>query len=159
MKADGGALVYIILAVIAAVVNAVVKSKKKDSSIAPKPSPTGTPAPRHEPQATWQKELEDIFGNVLKEPEPVTKSQKQEEVNPFSSSKQETKNIPQASITQEWNKYAELKKSAGSESKTAIKSEPLHVIEEEHELAEFHIEDFELNKAIIYSEVLNRKYF
>lgn len=146
IKADGGggALVYIILAVISLIVSAVSKSQNKKMPQAPTaPQPQQQEPIPAEPQPTWQRELEDIFGKVLTQPER----------------KPEPVAVPVETVdsrVSEWNKYAQARESKPEEVNT--KSSP-EVIEEEehHELAL--AEDFDLRRAVVYSEVLNRKYF
>lgn len=144
IKADGGggALVYIILAVISLIVSAVSKSQHKKM-----PQGPATPQPQQpepipaEPQPTWQQELEDIFGKVFTEPERKPEPAPVETVD---------------NRVAEWNKYAQARESKPED--THINAH-LEVIDEEehHEMAM--AEEFDLQRAVVYSEVLNRKYF
>jgi hypothetical protein len=155
MKADGGALLYIIIGIISLIVSAISKSKKKAARpYAPEYSKEETPHPQPEPQATWQKELEDIFGKVFDEPEVVeTKPQYNQ------PTKAEVIDEPISPYVEALNKYAQTKQGASAEPKIydPIK-EPVYA-EEETELASIHLNRSELSKAIIYSEIINRKYF
>ena len=160
MKADGGggALVYVILAVISLIVSAIGKNKNKVSRpVAPRPE---TAEPEHQPQqpaTTWQKELEDIFGKVLTEPEVVVDKPRPQDTFSQTEVKKEVPKETMSSNVYELNKYAASKKANAEEAKKAEHSGAIHVLEEEHE-NHFHIEEFELQKAVIYAEVLNRKY-
>ena len=156
MKAEGGALIYVVLAVISLIVSAIGKSKKKvGPPVTSKPASEEPAVPHKEPQTTWQKELEDIFGKVLTEPEVVVEKRQYEEPKPVIKPKIE----PQVSVAEQRSVYMDAKKTISSEQKNAELSKSTHVDENEHEIAGINLEEFELNKAIIYSEVLHRKYF
>jgi len=156
MKAEGGALIYVVLAVISLIVSAIGKSKKKvGPPVTSKPASEEPAVPHKEPQTTWQKELEDIFGKVLTEPEVVVEKRQYEEPKPVLKPKIE----PQVSLANERTSYQDSKKTVSSEPKKTEPTQSIHVDEGEHEVAGINLEEFELNKAIIYSEVLHRKYF
>ena len=99
--------------------------------------------------------MEDIFGKVLTEPEVVVDKRQYEEPKPVIKPKIE----PQVSVAEQRSVYMDAKKTISSEQKNAELSKSTHVDENEHEIAGINLEEFELNKAIIYSEVLHRKYF
>jgi len=156
MKADGGALIYIVLAVISLIVSAVAKNKKKEmQTTSSKPTSSEPAEPKQPQQTTWQRELEDIFGKVLTQPEVVVERQEYAEPKPVV--KKEVKA----------NAMSEEGLKGSSNSISAVNSDQIisetpsafHIEEEEHEFAGINFDDFELNKAVIYSEVLNRKYF
>lgn len=157
IKADGGggALVYIVLAVISLVVSAIGKSKKK--GIPEVPTSRG-PAQQEdkpvEPQTTWQRELEDIFGKVLSEPEVSSEAPKH---GPFSPSKKEAFPETLDPKVSELNKYAQSIDKKAEEARSDKHSEL--IAEEELHYSAALFEDFELSKAIVYAEVINRKYF
>lgn len=148
MKADGGALVYIILAVISLIVSAVGKNKNKEH----RPASSGHDVPKPDteqgrPQNTWQKELEDLFGGNTdsRKPEVIEVKQEQDELS---------------TRVRELNKYADSRQAAGTDEKGQIQSKSVFFYEdEEHEASDVNLEEFELRKAVIYAEVLNRKYF
>jgi hypothetical protein len=156
MKADGGALVYIVLAIVSIIVSAIGKNKRKGIPQVPmNPKPAEQEAKPVEPQATWQKELEDIFGKAFSEPEMVSESPKNETVHTLEK-KEVLAEVPDAKVT-EWNNYLQSKKTVVEEPGPFADVE-IYTLEEEHSpLVSFG--DFELSKAVVYAEVLNRKYF
>jgi hypothetical protein len=157
MKADGGALIYIIIAVVVAIVNAVTKSKKKEITPAPsKPYHEENPEPQKTPQTTWQKELEDIFGELPK-PEVVIEKPAYEAPEPKTKPEPEIKAEP--SMVDQWNKYQASNKMAEPELIPMEIDEHVHKSYSEPEPLPLDLEEFELRKAVIYSEVINRKYF
>ena len=155
-KADGGgALIYIILAVISLIVSAIGKSKSKGTHQAPPaPGPSEQETKPHEPEVTWQKELEDIFGKVFTEPEVSTQIPKNESA-PVSSKKEVLSENVDTKVA-ELNKYAKFKEAKVEEDKP---TKHLEVIEEEERSPLASVEDFDLSMAVVYTEVLNRKYF
>lgn len=157
MKADGGALIYIIIAVVVAIVNAITKSKKKEIPSAPsKPYYEENPEPQKAPQTTWQKELEDIFGELPK-PEVVVEKPIFEPPKPKTEPQVEVKTEP--SMVDQWNKYNEPEKLAEPELIPMEIAEHIHKTYNEPEPTLKDFEEFDLRKAVIYSEVINRKYF
>lgn len=154
MKADGGALVYIILAVISLIVSAVSKNKnKQDRPVTTTPRESHPEVDPKEPQTTWQKELEEIFGYGTKRPQQADEVDKQrtekarvqqEEISPYVS---------------QLNRYAETHKSEVNTVESSVYVDALSTDEEEYESFVLNAEDFDLRKAVVYAEVLNRKYF
>lgn len=149
MKADGGALVYIILAIISLIVSAVGRNRNKGRR--PIPSSSEIPESEPQPQHTWQKELEDIFGTGRTvNPEPET------QVSESDETQSGLEEMPP--YVKELNKYA----ASATNNEIEAQSNPTTASfqnEEEHESVGISLEDFELRKAIVYAEVLNRKYF
>jgi hypothetical protein len=159
MKADGGALLYIVIAVVSLIISAIGKNKKREMPpVSSEHSSDETEAPRQAPQPTWQKELEDIFGKVLDEPEVAEKHQ-YEVPKPAEMPKHKNANQQVDPTIAALNKYAESKQASREDKKADNNSHVMAPIEEEHETTVFNPEEFELSKAVIYSEVLNRKYF
>lgn len=155
IKADGGALVYIILAVISLIVSAIGKSKSKGvPQISTEPRHSEQKAEPVDSQTTWQKELEDIFGKVIPVPEV------KQEVLPKTKESGEQKGIS-TEITSmnvaERNLTAPSMKAGVEIHRPETHPEPL-VVEDEHETL-VSAEEFDLSRAVVYSEVLNRKYF
>ena len=139
MKAEGGSLIYIIISIVFLIFSAYQKNKKKVGQ------PTSEPneAPETNPQPSWQKELEDIFGPV-NEPEVVIA----EQPRPVD--------IIQHQPVKEVKAFVPEKLQ---EKPTNQLHRQMIAVEEEHELAVIDIDEFELGRAVVYTEILNRKYF
>jgi len=158
MKADGGALIYVILAIISIIVSVIGKNKNKRVTQGPSaPQPVTEEPSEDKPRPSWQKELEDIFGNVINEPEVIVRKTPPRESKPFEPITTEIVTGSIGSKTKEEGKYIETSKTGPIDS-TTIHTGSIH-LEEEHEPATVTLEEFELSKAVIYSEILNRKYF
>jgi len=147
MKADGGALVYIIIAVVSLVIRAISKNKNKEHPpVSSVPEVHNPESEQRKPQNTWQKELEDIFsaGTQDRKPEVIKVKQEPDEVS---------------AQVRELNKYANFRRTAVTEGKGQHVESVFFHEDEEHEASDVNLEEFELRKAVIYAEVLNRKYF
>jgi len=150
MKAGSDTLLYIIISVVLLVISSLNKNKKK-KAISSEESEKDQPGmPTH--GNPWEKELEDIFGKVLgQEPEVVQKSEPK--LQPVIQSA-ETKNEP-----------IQSKQPQNQFQKVALSPEVSHpspsFVYHEEEPEERHIElnGPDLEKAVIYAEILNRKYF
>jgi hypothetical protein len=169
MKADsGGSLIYIIVSIALLIISAMGKSKKK---------PVNQPMPEEEPDYTdrqpippsqqtpeWPKELEDIFGKMFdpEQPKPEEKPKSYEgeykpETYPSFDNYQFNKD-QSLEVIEEENQSLETIKAVETEEyispintvETEVKSEVDRV---------FVLEEFEIDKAVIYSEIINRKYF
>ena len=107
-----------------------------------------------------EKELEDIFGNVFEEaPNKAPETTQQDErrkpdtvVNETSWGSRYKK--PEAEIIE-----AESLETIEDEIKAQSKKPIIQVAHDEEEKERVELEEIELEKAIIYSEVINRKYF
>lgn len=164
MKADGGALFYIIIAVLSLIVSAISKSNKKTAG---KPVISNAPEEETEevPQNPWEKELQEIFGK--KEPAASVPEKRlvRENGEPNRDRVPEITGTQKAMYAQEAEE--ELKNYRGeisieqpavrSVSEDEIRSSK-HAPEEEEPVFSSGFEEFDLRKAIIYNEVLNRKY-
>jgi hypothetical protein len=151
IKAGVSPIVYIIIAVIAMIVNAINKSKKQ-TVLPPKTSPDAENE-HPKPQPSWQKELEDIFGKVLEEkPEVIMEKPKVHETIAETSVKSD----------QSISKSKEVAYSSNLMSETNAPEEHSlsHIYESiEYEESIIDLEHIELKKVVIYSEIMNRKYF
>ncbi|MDP4209580.1 MAG: hypothetical protein Q8928_12275 [Bacteroidota bacterium] len=139
MKADSSTLVYIIISVVLLVVSAFNKNKKKTSS-----DEQGGGLPENIPRANpWEKELEDIFGKVLgQEPEPVPKRE-------F---------VPEP-VTQSEALKNEPPRLKQPQTVVPHSSSSFIYNDEEPEERRIELSGQEFEKAVIYAEILNRKYF
>jgi hypothetical protein len=161
MKADGGTLVYILIGLISVVISAVEKNRKKKLAASSRPASSGHPASETQepPQPSWQKELEDIFGKSFDVPEPEANDRKQE--TPASTPQSEPKIYPnpkKVSQAEHWEKEnAPMEPVMKSDVTLLSKNQASTNDETEFALVDF--EQFDLRKAVIYNEVLNRKYF
>lgn len=170
MKADGGALVYILIAIISLVVSAISKNNEKKAK---RPAPPVNDAPEWEevpqpqasrPKTTWHQEFEEIFGEVTK---PVYKEYSPEEIKPEFDKEPEYLGSQESIIANEAEE--EIKPGYVGEAITENESSVyfhqhsgiIESLEEEQEMELQPVarEDFDLRKAVIYSEVINRKYF
>jgi cell division protein FtsN len=165
MKADGGTLLYIILAVISLIVSVIRQSNKKKAGI---PVPPSSSPDKEEnqpnPQSTWQKELEDIFGKRFSVPEEKGEVTTYEEVEKQKapereiSYSQEIIDVQEAKEKLERTYAGETITNEQSHMSSIYSYKPNDLLED-YALEPVVSEEFELRKAIIYSEVLNRKYF
>jgi hypothetical protein len=131
IKSESNSLVYIIISIILLVISTIGKNKNKKHT--PLPS-EGVPTP----QTSWSKELEDIFGKIAEE-KPIDPKDTHEKEKPVEEiQKRKVTPKPASDIA-------------------------FHVLNNEHEelFSEriIPIDEHEMRKAIIYSEILNRKYF
>jgi hypothetical protein len=165
MKADGGTLLYIALAVISLIVSAVRQNNKKKAvmPVPPRPKPDMEES-QPDPPATWQKELEDIFGKVFVQPEEKKDAGTNEKVehpkapDTVMSDSQEIIEVQEAQEELAGTLAGKTTTSGKPLKKPVYADVPVNFLED-NALGTVVSEEFELRRAIIYSEVLNRKYF
>jgi len=156
MKADGGTLVYILIGLISVIISAVEKNRKK--KLASQQAPAKRPASetQEQPQPSWQKELEDIFGKSFEAPQPEINDKKQE----APAYTAETKPVIYPQKKQQVEHWEKSNASIPAvEKSTPITVKNLTTVEDNNEFAYVDFENFDARKAIIYTEVFNRKYF
>lgn len=149
MKADTSWF-YIVISVIFIIISALGKNKKKqEASVPPRKKPeydSGEP----EPKTTWPKSFEDILTEVLEVPKTKEVIFRNEapyvDETPSPVKEPEKKPI----------KIQEEKKLQEGDRNPKTAPEP-----EEKEVfyPRFNVEEMDLRQGIIYSEILNRKYF
>jgi len=150
MKAEGGGLIYIIISIVFLIISAYQKNKKKREQAA-HPAEGGEESTH--PTPGWQKELEDIFGPVDPVPEVVSvPSTRYDDNKPVATTIAEHERVER--ITPKEGKIAT------NTDHRIMKDFPADLtVQEGHEIANIDLDEFELEKAVIYSEILNRKYF
>jgi hypothetical protein len=151
IKAESHSLIYIVISIILLIISSIGKNRNKKQLATP-PSEEGVPSP----PTTWQQELEDVFTKISGE-EPVhgNTNPKQEQVKtetqtltfPYIEPKPSPANVNQPTVTP----FKESFSNAGL-SFTSRQEENLSV-------RGIDMDENELRKAIIYSEIINRKYF
>lgn len=147
MKAESSNLVYIIISVVLLIVSAIRKNKNKNQT-AQRPvedSPT--------PQAPWQRELENVFGKIIGEEPEIEKTYPQREL--LTTEKEPVKTLqfemsPIYSNFQDGSLKPFENLSVISVSNQQDGGYLKGIIE---------LDENEIRKAIIYSEIINRKYF
>ena len=174
MKADGGSLVYIILSLLFIIISAIGKNSKKQAqqnqSQGRQPS-QGKPSPMDEPQpmpqrGNWPKELEEIFGNVFTENYETEPEEKPESIPPKEVIPEPRQtyftydNIPPVIESQEnIEVISDTPHLTKEEEESLLESELQFDVETDARNLRFNLENFDLQKAVIYSEIINRKYF
>jgi hypothetical protein len=161
MKADGGTLLYILIGLISVIISAVEKNRKKKAAANRIPANPSVPAP--EPHTSsrpeWQKELEDIFGKPFEDSRTEADNKRQEEpVMPRA----EPVLIPAPEKVRRPREHWERATSPVLSTEIispVVKPEAQKSTEEDDQLITVDSEYFDLRKAVIYNEVLNRKYF
>jgi hypothetical protein len=167
MKADSGSLVYILISVALLIISSLGKKKKPVNPPAKDYTPeyepeTQVPTPRQTHE--WPKDLEDVFGKMfdVEIPKPAEKPQTYEkETVPetpyftYDSYKPENESLE---VIADENQTLETIKSNEYErlSSSLLREE---VVEEKEEEPAFAFDGSDLEKAVIYAEIVNRKYF
>lgn len=171
MKADSGSLVYIIISIALLIISSLGKKKK------PVNPPTTDYEPDYEPQAPrpqqaseWPKDLEDVFGKMFdveipkpaEAPKPVEKAQtyKEESVPESPYFSYETYKPDNESLEVIANENQTLETISANEYEQ-VKSSLLRdgIDEEQEEEPAFAFDGSDLEKAVIYAEIINRKHF
>jgi hypothetical protein len=140
---DTGTIFYILIAVVAAITSIVQKKKKTD---------TNGSGPQGTPKRTWEEVLTDTYDipdtKPVPSPQPVTKpahrtvEQIHKTESTFITSKSHTERIVNEGVTASFEDFDIKSGEIGSSTENISRSKI----------------DFDLRKAVIYSEVLNRKY-
>ncbi len=169
MNVDSGSWIYILLSIVFLVLSAIGNKNKKKASTSTQPidedyEPGNAPAEKH-----WPKSFEDVLNEVLDIP-------KQKEViieKPYSPPI-EVREVREKNIYERYENEAQSLETIEAEvfsyetpveDKTPAKPiyqkmEVPKEIEKEEELAvTLSDSDFDLRQGIIYTEILNRKYF
>lgn len=145
MKADTGGWFYIVLSIAFIIISALGKNKKKTTASLP---PIKEPVPAHPEEKKWPRTLEDILSEVLDIPKPQEVVIANKEPVPLESN---AKNLP----------VEVLNPTAPKQEVTPIperKVEPIYK-DSESAIPAFFENGLDLRQGIIYSEILNRKYF
>jgi hypothetical protein len=159
MKADSSSLLYIIISIVLLIISAVGKANKKAAQKPqvrpPAPSPMDEPVPTGLPR-----EFEEIFGKIFQEerpkvPEPEVVFEEAESLETI--------------VPQNYNEEAESLEVIEEEAQSLedlnidenlpVKRIESVLLDEQREQKNEILEGFEMRKAIIYAEILNRKYF
>lgn len=161
MKADSSALVYIIISIALLIISSIGKAKKQAGERPPARPPSRPPSPMDEPVPTGlPREFEEIFGKIFtQEQQPVP----EQEIVYDNEEEFETSEIPQ-NYNPQYESLETITEEAESLESINITEEPVASvnytgIQEEQEYDNTYIQDIDLEKAIIYSEIINRKYF
>jgi hypothetical protein len=168
MKADsGGTLIYIIISIVLLIISSLGKSRKKPATPpTPDQEPEYTdeiPSPKPQQTTEWPKELEDIFGKMfdVEPPKPEEKPTSYEEAykpETYPSFDKYQFNKDQSlEVIEEENQSLEVIHSNETEYISPIASIETEVEEKDERI--FVPEEFEIDKALIYSAIINRKYF
>lgn len=169
MKADSGSLVYIIISIALLIISSLGKKKKPVNPPTTDYEPDYEPqpqAPRPQPTNEWPKDLEDIFGKMfdVETPKPAEKPQSyEEEYKPeptYSSYENYTPENESLEVIKEETESLEVIKPNETEyikSDNIIASETVYDVEDEEPA--FALETLEVEKAVVYAEIINRKYF
>jgi len=148
MKAESNSLLYIIISVVLLIVSAIRKNKNKNQS-APQPSSEEIP----NPQAPWQRELENVFGKIIGEEPENEKTYPQKELLNTEREPVKTLKFEMSPIQSNFQDIASKPfqdLSVNSVSNLHSEGFSRGIIE---------LDENEIRKAIIYSEIINRKYF
>jgi hypothetical protein len=146
---DPGTLIYIIIAVIAAIAGAIKKSNKK--------SHESKSEPEKKPVKTWEEILSETLG--LPEEEPKIPQTVEPAQPSFSPGQKNT--VPNVQVHHAINQSDQAFLHEGipatfvEHDEDFIKSTEIKSINVSEKAA---FVDFNLKQAIIYSEILNRKY-
>jgi hypothetical protein len=169
MKADSGSLVYIIISIALLIISSLGKKKKPVNPPTTDYEPDYEPqpqAPRPQQTSEWPKDLEDVFSKMfdVETPKPAEKPQPYEE-----EYKPETTYSSYESYTPENESLETIKDETESlevvkpNEVDYAKSDYTFVSEKEYEIEEeesaFALETLEVEKAVVYAEIINRKYF
>ena len=130
-------LLIIILTLVVAVIGAFGRKKKKEANQSQ--SAGGT----QQPQDFW-----DMFMN----------QGEQQQKQPQFIYEDEPEEAPEEKIVVEKKGRPKYSFSAEEEGKSDIKEELIKSLDSERKKVQIEGEDFSLRKAVIYSEILNRKY-
>ncbi len=130
-------LLIIILTLVVAVIGAFGRKKKKEANQSQ--SAGGT----QQPQDFW-----DMFMN----------QGEQQQHQPQFIYEDEPEEAPEEKIVVEKKERPKYSFSAEEEGKSDIKEELIKSLDSERKKVQIEGEDFSLRKAVIYSEILNRKY-
>ena len=148
MKAESNSLIYIIISIVLLIVSAIRKNKNKNQSA---PLPTSEDSPQ--PQAPWQRELENVFGKLIGEEPQIEKTHPQREL---------------LTVEKEPVKTLQFEMSPIQSNFQDVSSQPFQKlsvisINNRQDGGYFNgiinLDENEIRKAIIYSEIINRKYF
>jgi hypothetical protein len=155
-------IIYVIITVVVLITNAYKSfSKRKDSE-----KRTGMPSPSEKPIFP-DVLFEPVFEQNESEPEPEVYAEKEAEIldKPLSDLDQPvTENIPTISLQEGEAAFEETSYYMSPEhliSESVIESEDLTLVKffEENKIVEKAKFEFDVSKAVIYSEILKPKYF
>jgi hypothetical protein len=151
IKAESHSLIYIVISIILLIISSIGKNRNKKQLATP-PSEEGVPAP----PTTWQQELEDVFTKMSGEEPAYGKTTPKQEQVKFETLTTKVSDIEtkpsQANVNQTTAApFRESVSNAGL-SFTSRQEENLSV-------RNIDMDENEIRKAIIYSEIINRKYF
>jgi hypothetical protein len=135
MKFDIGTIFYIVLIVGSVIFSAIKKNQKKHKEVID----SDEEATSETPQPTWQRELTDILGMPTEPPKqkPIPVVEPVSVVKPRPP--EPVKTVPSA---------------------VPFQHNPAPVLHEDDEhIGHSYVEEFDPERAVIYSEILNRKYF
>jgi hypothetical protein len=171
MKADSGSWLYIILSIVFLVLTALGNKNKKKATTSTQPvndeddyEPTPTTQSPHAPARTWPKSLEDVLSEVLdgpkrpevvyERPQPVRETILESTQNSYERIEEEAQSLE--TISEEVFTY----ESIGSDKKRVEYVEsPITNNKTEESEPVLAFNNLDLRQGIIYSEILNRKYF
>ncbi len=148
MKAESSSLVYIIISVVLLIVSAIRKNKNKNQT-APRPISEDSPTP----QAPWQRELENVFGKIIGEEPEIEKTITQRELLTIEKEPVNTLQFEMSPIQSNFQDGSTKPFQNLSVNSVNNKQDGGYlkgIIE---------LDENEIRKAIIYSEIINRKYF
>lgn len=167
IKADSSPILYIIISVVLMIISALGKSKKKVQQHSPSHNDQASPE-RHTPvpKPSWQQELEEIFGNVLEEtttkvPEsPLHEEQRKPETVVSENSWTSESQGLESEISDAGSEINEAESLEVIMEETKIQQQHvIQIVQDEEENKGTELEGIDLEKAVIYSEIINRKYF
>ena len=154
MKIEISTLVYVLVGLGSLIFSAYSNHKKREHQGS---QPT-IPAEVDEiPRSSWERELEEILGVPS---EPKVLSDVLEPIPDMEAHKDDEKELnPRMTVDTMAEQKSDSKTSQLAESASISDRRELILEGEEPVSAHIYLEDFQIERAIIYSEVLNRKYF
>lgn len=170
MKAESGSLVYIIISIALLIISSLGKKKKQVNPPTTDYEPDydqHPQAPRPQQTSEWPKDLEDVFGKMfdVETPKPAEKPYSyEEEYKPETTYSSYENYIPEnesLEIIKEESDSLEILKPNEADYVVGKKYEFESEMEYDLDLEEpaFAIDEIEVEKAVVYAEIINRKYF
>jgi hypothetical protein len=168
MKADSGSWLYIILSIVFIVISAISNKNKKKASTS---TPPINDEPASQPQRSWPRNFEEVLTEVLDLPKPKPQEVIVEQPrSPYGGPLENTQNSyekieteAQSLETIETETFTyeapvvETKKVEKPVSKEQVENKKEK--QKEESALVFGGKEFDLRQGIIYTEILNRKYF
>ncbi len=151
MEAESNSLLYIIISIILLIISTVGKNKNKQKTIpqqtANEPQPT---------QAPWQKELEDVFGELTGMKPANDKKYPKHEQWEYEPEPIKTQAFEPILVSNELQKdFINPIESIPTGNVNTINITKNEYVSDRY----LFMDENEMRKAVIYSEILNRKYF